>query len=89
MTDNRAEALHPLAVNYMAEIYDKLISDIEKDGFRHLPDAVTLVGLTFTEGLKLMGHNIAAIDPKTAAFLLETSAGELNRVAKVFRDAKA
>lgn len=86
MTDNRAEALRPIAVGYMTEIYDKLIGDIYKDGFNAVPDAVTLVGITFTEGLKMMGMKIATIDPELAANLLETSAGELNRVAKLFRN---
>lgn len=88
MTD-RINTLHPLAVGYMVEIYEKLVADIDQDGFKHLPDAATLVGLTFTEGLKAMAVRLAAHDPNVAADLLEISAGELNRVAKYFRDAKS
>lgn len=89
MSDDRASVLHPLAIGYAIEIYDELLADIAKDGFNHLPDVVTLIGLTHTECLKIMSIRVAELDPELAAFLLETSAGELSRIAKVLRDAKS
>ena len=88
-TQERAKALHPIAVGYAEDIGSKLAADITQDGFTDMAEGLSLMCMTFTEGTKQLSLRIAPMSVEVAAELLEHSATELLRCAKVLRRAQS